>query len=218
MDFSRLRQGEIIAGLAGLALIIFMFLPWYSLGTGVPQLNIPDIPGIDTSAIQLPEVDDTASGWDALTDFDGFLIAAAGIAGIALAGLAAAGRRVNLGGLPRGSVTAALAVLASLLIFWRLFAQPSPGADLEIGIFLGLAAAIGVAVGALMALREGGFEPVVATGAASRKRSSSGSSGTTRRASSSSRAKKPAASKAAKTTKTARKASGSRKPATRSSK
>ena len=65
MDFSRLRQGEIIAGLAGLALIITLFLDWYGAG------------------------DESASGWDSLTDFDGFLIAAAGVAGIALA---AAGR------------------------------------------------------------------------------------------------------------------------------
>jgi hypothetical protein len=210
LDFSRLRQGEIIAGVAGLALIIFMFLPWYSLGIDPPEIDIPDIPGIDTSGIQPPEVDDDASGWDSLTDFDGFLIAAAGLAGIILAGLAAAGRKVNLGGLPRGSVTAFLGVLATALIFWRLFAQPTPGADLEIGIFLGLAAAIGVAVGALMSLREGGFEPVVAHGPAPRKASSSG---TARRASSASRAK-PAGGAKKPAAKAKPRASGTRKRST----
>jgi hypothetical protein len=138
MDFSRLRQGEIIAGLAGVALIITMFLDWYGVG------------------------DDGVSAWDSLTDFDGFLIAAAGVAGIVLALLAAAGRKLNLGDLPRGCVTAALGAIAVALIVWRMFADPAAGGDLdlEFGIFLGLASAIGVTVGATMALREGGFEPL----------------------------------------------------------
>ena len=140
MDFSRLRQGEIVAGLAGLALIICMFLDWYGVG------------------------DEGYSGWDTLTDFDGFLIAAAGVAGIALALLAAAGRRVNLGDLPRGCVTAALGAIATAIIVWRIFSDPATGdeLDLEFGLFLGLASAIGVTVGATMALREGGFDPLPA--------------------------------------------------------
>jgi hypothetical protein len=163
VDFSRLRQGEIVAGIAGAALIIFLFLPWYSLGINAPNIEIPDIPGLDEGPIepQDVDVDDDASGWDSLTDIDGFLIAAAGLAGIALALLAAAGRSLNLGGLPRGYVTAGLGALATALIVWRIFAQPTPGADLKIGIFLGLLAALGVTVGAVMALRERGFEPFV---------------------------------------------------------
>lgn len=163
MDFSRLRQGEIVAGIAGAALIIFLFLPWYSLGIEAPGVELPDIPGIDEGPIAPPDVDvdDDASGWDSLTDIDGFLIAAAGLAGVALALLAGAGRRLNLGGLPRGYMTAGLGALATALIVWRIFAQPIPGSDLEIGIFLGLVAALGVTAGAAMALREGGFEPLV---------------------------------------------------------
>ena len=173
MDFSRLRQGEIAAGIAGAALIIFMFLPWYSLGIETPELQtIPDIPGLDEGPLAPSDVDvdDDASGWDSLTDIDGFLIAAAGIAGIALALLAAAGRRLNLGGLPRGCITSGLGALATALIVWRIFAQPIPGADLKIGIFLGLLAALGVTAGAVMALREGGFEPLPAADGAARKK------------------------------------------------
>ena len=189
MDFSRLRQGEIVAGLAGVALIIFMFLPWYGAGG------------------------DDADAWDSLTDLDGFLIAAAGIAGIALTGLAAAGRKVNLGGLPRGCVTAALGALATALIVWRLFAQPFPGVDLEFGIFLGLAAAIGVAVGAVMALREGGFEPLVAVaGGRTRVASAASAPTTTRRAPAAPKKRSSAGSK--KTTSSRTKSSGSRSRST----
>ncbi len=184
MDFSRLRQGEIVAGIAGIALIVTMFLPWYAISTGaVEPAPIPELPGIDQGSI--PEVDDDANAWDALNDIDGFLIALAGLAGIALAGLAAAGRQVNLGGLPRGGVTASLGALAALLIVWRLLAQPEPGADFEFGIFLGLAAAIGVAVGATLALREGGFEPLPRLSGGARR--SSGSRRSTARRSAASR-------------------------------
>lgn len=175
MDFSRLRQGELLAGIAGAALIIFLFLPWYSLGADAPDGTLPDIPGIDEGPIAPDDADtdDDSSGWDSLTDIDGFLIAAAGIAGIGLALLAAAGRRLNIGGLPRGYVTAGLGALATALIVWRVFAQPIPGADPKIGLFLGLLAAIGITAGAVMALREGGFEPLPAAsggGSAARKR------------------------------------------------
>ena len=183
MDFSRLRQGEIVAGIAGIALIVCMFLPWYGLGVDAPE--VPQVPGVPEGlegeipglpeAPEAPEVDDDASGWDALTDFDGFLIALAGIAGIALAGLAVAGRRVNLGGVPRGGGTAFLGALAVALILWRIFAQPTPGADFEFGIFVALASAIALTVGALLALRDGGFEPLVKVAGSGSARKSSGS-------------------------------------------
>jgi hypothetical protein len=164
LDFSRLRTGEIIAGIGGVALLVFMFFHWYGGGLEISSGGTKDVPGLG----EVPDPTSTTvketglSAWDSLTDFDGFLIALAGVSGIVLAAFAASGRRLRLGGLPRGEVTAFLGSLASLLIFWRIFAQPVPGADLKIGIFLGLAAAVAIAVGALMALREDGFEPLVA--------------------------------------------------------
>ena len=93
-----------------------------------------------------------------LIDLPGFLIVLAGLSGLALAYLAAAGRRVNIP-VQRGAVTAFLGSLAVLLILWRMFAG-SP--TLKIGIFLDLGAAFAIAAGALMALAEDGFEPLVA--------------------------------------------------------
>jgi hypothetical protein len=129
LDFSRLRNGEIVAAASGVALFIFMFFHWFG---GV-------------------------SAWDALQDFSGFLIALAAVAGITLGALAAAGQRINLP-FQRGAGTLVLGKLAVLLILWRILANPG---DLKIGIFLGLIAAAGIAIGAWMALREDGFEPLV---------------------------------------------------------
>jgi hypothetical protein len=150
VDVSRLRTGEIIAGIGGIAMFVFLFFDWFSGGaelTGGPG-------NLTVSTIGV-------SGWDALTDLPGFLIILAAVSGIALACLAAAGQRVNIP-VPRGGVTASLGVLAVLLILWRMFAG-SP--TLKIGVFLGLAAAVGIAVGALMALAEEGFQPFVAVAA-----------------------------------------------------
>jgi hypothetical protein len=132
-------MGEIVAGIGGILLFAFLFFDWFSSG------NPFGGSGID--------------GWDGLGgDFTGFIVALTCVAGPALAALALAGQRVNIP-LPRGAVTAVLGSLSVLIILWRFFANPG---DLKVGIFLGLAAAVAVAVGAVMALREDGFELLVA--------------------------------------------------------
>jgi hypothetical protein len=161
LDFARLRTGEIVAAIGGIALLVIMFLPWFELVTGgeIQTETIEIAPGVEE---EIPtggtEVDDSASAWDSLQSFDGFLIALAAVAGIALGVLAAAGRRLNLGPLPRGGAAWVLGSLATALILWRLFANP---ADLKYGIFLALPAAVAIAVGALLALYDDGYRPLV---------------------------------------------------------
>jgi hypothetical protein len=149
LDSSRLRTGEIVAGIGGIALFVFLFFDWFS--GGAPEVTGSVASG--TLTVEQPGV----SGWDALSDLPGFLIILSGVAGIALAALAANGLRVNVP-LRRGAFTAALGVLAVLLILWRMVAG-SP--TLKIGVFLGLAAAIAITAGALMALAEDGFQVLV---------------------------------------------------------
>jgi hypothetical protein len=192
LDSSRLRTGEIVAGIAGIALFVFLFFDWFAAGEE----------GFDTGGV---------SGWDGLgTDVSGFIVFLAAVAGPALALLAMSGQRFNVPA-PRGAGTAALGLLTVAIIVWRIFANPG---DLKVGLFLGLAAAIALAAGALLALREDGIEALVSvpggrTRAASAsappatptpppvakqaRRSGGSSSSTTRR----STAKKPAAKKPA---------------------
>jgi hypothetical protein len=136
LDSSRLRTGEMVAGIAGIALFVFLFFDWFSAG----------VEGFDTGGV---------SGWDGLgTDVTGFIVFLAAVAGPALALLAMSGQRFNVPA-PRGAGTAALGLLTVAIIVWRIFANPG---DLKVGLFLGLAAAIAIAAGALMALREDGIE------------------------------------------------------------
>jgi hypothetical protein len=137
LDSSRLRTGELVAGIGGVALFLFLFFDWFGGGGFGGSLD----------------------GWDGLgSDFSGFIVALTSVAGVALALLAASGQRVNIP-LPRGGVTALLGSLSVAIILWRFFANPG---DLKVGIFLGLAAAVAIAVGAIMALREDGIEPLIA--------------------------------------------------------
>ena len=157
MDFSRLRNGEIVAAISGLALFIFMFFHWFGGGIEISTGGTQDVPGIGEIPSE-PSVEETGvSGWDALQEFSGFLIALAAVSGVTLGTLAAVGQRINLP-FQRGVGTLVLGKLAVLLILWRMLANPG---DLEIGIFLGLIAAAGIAIGAWMALREDGFEPLL---------------------------------------------------------
>jgi hypothetical protein len=230
LDSSRLRTGELVAGIGGLALFVFLFFDWFGGGAEVSGSVVNG-----TATLSHPGI----SGWDALTDLPGFLIILSGISGIALAYLAMAGQRVNIP-VRRGAITALLGALAVLLILWRMFAG-SP--TLKIGVFLGLAAAIAITAGALMALGEDGFQPLVAVGGgrtraasasapaatppapaavpAKSKSSSSSGSTTTKR----STAKKPAArskskakSSSSRSTATKKKSSSSRSSAGKSSK
>jgi hypothetical protein len=229
LDSSRLRSGEIVAGIAGIALFVFLFFDWFGGGAEVSGSLVNG-----TATLSHPGI----SGWDSLTDLPGFLIIMSGVAGIALAYLAATGQRVNVP-VRRGATTALLGSLAVLLILWRMFAG-SP--TLKIGVFLGLAAAIAITAGALMALMEDGFEPLVAVAggrtraapaaaaaasapaatptprpaaAPAKSASSSGGSTTTKRATAK---KKPAAtsgSKAKSSSTTKKKPAKKKKPATK---
>ena len=79
LDSSRLRTGEIVAGIGGVALFVFLFFDWFGGGAEVSGSLVNG-----TATLSHPGI----SGWDALTDLPGFLIILSGISGIALAYLA----------------------------------------------------------------------------------------------------------------------------------
>ena len=175
MDFSRLRTGELLAGLGGIALIGVMFLDWFgAAGASVPGL--PDVSGIQDQIPGAPSQDIPAvDAWEAL-DFIGFILLLTGVTGIGLAVLSAAGRRANIP-LTKGVAADVLGSLAVLLIIWRICDPPADG-SLKVGVFLGLIAAAAVSVGGYLTARAEGFEfyPRVGGGG----RSSTGRSSTSR--------------------------------------
>jgi hypothetical protein len=182
LDFSKLRTGELLAGIGGLALIGVMFLDWFGIASlgGVQQQLPTGIPG----GISTPETGIDA--WQAL-DFIDFILLLTGATGISLAAVSAAGRKANIP-LTKGVPAYVLGSVSVLLIIWRI-CDPVADGSLKIGIFLGLIAAGAVAIGGYMTATAEGFEPLVASGGRStssrttRARSTSSRSSTTKRSS-----------------------------------
>jgi hypothetical protein len=131
VDPRRLSTGEWIAAVSGIALVVSLFLPWYSVA------------GHDATAWQSMSVD------DALLAFAGLAAVAAAVATAAHPGNAVPVVYVALSGFA--------GLLAVILAVWRVL-DPAPSGDvsLEIGAWLGLAAALGIAMGACFGMRDEG--------------------------------------------------------------
>ena len=141
MDLRRLRAGEWIAAISGIALLVSLFLPWYGYEAARPGL------------LAIP---DGATGWQAFAVTDVALAVLAAF-GVALLLVTAAQRTVAvpvaLAGLTALAGTIALALAAVLVAI-----EVSPGGPIatsrEPGAWLGLVAAAGLAVGGWVAIHD----------------------------------------------------------------
>ncbi len=148
MDFARLGQGERVAGVSGVLLVVFMFaFNWFGLK-------------LEAGVVALPN-EITGDAWGSY-DFTDIVLFISALAAIGLALLAASEREVRL---PAASaIVAGLGLLSVLLVVISIISPPNlggvdvsgPGIDHErkIGVWLGLIAAAGVAAGGYMAMRE----------------------------------------------------------------
>jgi hypothetical protein len=129
MDTQRLSQGQMISGVAGLVLLISLFLKWAG----------SEVPGTDSlSAWKLP-----------IGTFDIYLLILAFFAMLpAIAELTGAGIEV-----PFVDAAAAflLAVIGVVQLVWLLI-DPGEGVDLKIGFWIALIATIGIVVGSYQAM------------------------------------------------------------------
>ncbi|MEX2106747.1 MAG: hypothetical protein WD810_07590 [Solirubrobacterales bacterium] len=138
----RPSRGEQIAGLAGLVLILVMFLfAWY---------------GVDVSGV---------SGFDAFDAFDDWVNIILVFTAFAAMSLALFGSDVARASIPLSVIATVLGGISAVVILIYIISPPGIGggeAGIEIdlgrkfGVWLGLASAIGVALGGFMAMQEEG--------------------------------------------------------------
>ncbi len=142
-----------ILAASGVALLLFMFLPWYGVELG--DLG---------SAAAAAGVDTTASAWTVFsyTDILLFLTGVAAIAAFVLTGQnhPQAGNAVK--------AAAGLGALCTLIVMYRIINQPGPNdfISVKVGAFLGLLAVAGVTFGAMRTMSEGTTGMSGTTGAA----------------------------------------------------
>jgi hypothetical protein len=147
MDADRLRTGELIAAVSGVALFIIMFLPWFGVDLEVPE-------GAEEAAEAIGFSADTSfNAWQSFDFIDLVLLVTIVVAvGMAVAAMAA--QTVALP-VAASALTAGLGILSTLLVLYRIIDPPN-----ELGrkfwLFLGLVAAAGIAYGGWRAMQEEG--------------------------------------------------------------
>jgi hypothetical protein len=147
MDVSRLNRGEQIAGIAGILLLLSMWIfDWFTVdaGSGAFQVSVG------------------GNAWEVFGGID-IVIFLAALAGIALALTALSSTEVNAP-VALSAITAGLGILATLLILYRIIDVPDGdipeglGVDIGrgVGVFIGLILAGAVAYGGWAAMQEEG--------------------------------------------------------------
>ena len=134
MDLRRLRAGEWITALSGVALLVSLFLPWYGDGA-----------------------EGDASGWQALAvvDLALALVAAFGVALLVIT----ASQRVPAVPIALSAIVTLVGMIGVVLVLIRLADAPDGFDGREVGVWLGLVAAIGVVAGGALAMRDERLSP-----------------------------------------------------------
>ncbi len=123
-----MRAGEWIAGVSGLVLLVALFLPWYSDDGG------------------------SRTGWQSLGALD-IVLAAVALAALAIPVVTAL-QRVPAVPLALQSLTTLVGLLAVLLVLIRVLNMPDWATEREWGLWVSLAATLGIVIGGLIAMRD----------------------------------------------------------------
>ncbi len=139
MDADRLSQGQIVAAGSAIALFIISFLPWFGFSAEIAVQGV-EVGGSENFNL-----------WQAENPFDIYLLIVILVALVPPA-------MALLGGGDEGAplapiATAILAGVGTLLILYQVFETPGD-LDRKIGLFLGLIACAGIAVGGYLSMQE----------------------------------------------------------------
>jgi hypothetical protein len=153
MNFDRLRTGQMVAGISGVLLFIFeFFFKWYGIHLSAEEqrgLNIAKGLGVNIPATSV-------NAWHSLSVIRWVILLTAIIA-VASAVVVAMD---NAPAIPvsMSVLTTGAGALSAVLILYRIINQPGPNdlVDVKVGVWLGLLAAIGVAVGGYMSMQDEG--------------------------------------------------------------
>jgi hypothetical protein len=138
LDANRLSQGQLVAAVSAIALFIISFLPWFGV-SGAVTVGGTTIGGSTNFSL-----------WEAENPLDIYLLIVVLVA-LVPAILALTGEGADA---PMASMaTALLGGVGTLLILYQVFDTPGD-ADRKIGLFLGLIACAGVAVGGYLTMQE----------------------------------------------------------------
>jgi hypothetical protein len=146
---NRLRPADVLAGAAGVALLVVEFLHWYGV-RGVPSTVSQGSNGSTAYAPLAQPPDVTA--WQAFSVVD-ILLALCALVAIALV-IVTATARGPAKPVAFTVLTTLAGLLATLLALFRLLVPPKGFYELRYGAWLGLAAALLILVGGFLAMKD----------------------------------------------------------------
>ncbi|MFL5907390.1 MAG: hypothetical protein ACJ75Z_07330 [Solirubrobacterales bacterium] len=139
MDANRLSQGQLVAAISAIGLFIISFLPWFGVGGTAVTVGGTTIGGSKNFSL-----------WEAENPLDIYLLIVILVA-LAPAALALLG---GGGDAPLAPIaTALLGGVGTILILYQVFDTPGD-ADRKVGLFLGLIACAGIAIGGYLSMQE----------------------------------------------------------------
>jgi hypothetical protein len=136
---NRLSQGQLIAGIAALALFIISFLPWFSIGGSVSVAGTTIGGSVNRNM------------WEQENPLDVYLLIVMLVA-LAPAVLTLLGSGADAPLAPMA--TTLLAGVGTLLIFYQLFDHGPSGISIKVGLILGLIACAAITVGGWLQMQE----------------------------------------------------------------
>jgi hypothetical protein len=148
---NRLRPADVLAGAAGVALLVVEFLPWYGV-RGVPSTVSQGSNGSTAYAPLVSTVTGDRTAWQAFSVVD-ILLALCALVAIALV-IVTATARGPAKPVAFTVLTTLAGLLAALLALFRLLVPPKGFYELRYGAWLGLAAALLVLVGGFLAMKD----------------------------------------------------------------
>jgi hypothetical protein len=143
MVLRRLRLGEWLAALSGVALLVSLFLPWYDAAVCV----VPYDDAIRSGALPCP----TLNGWEAMSAID-VLLALVAASGVLLA-IVTAAQSVPAVPVALSALVALAGLFGLLLTLLRLLDAPSGAVDRGPGLVLALIGGAGIVLGSVLAMR-----------------------------------------------------------------
>jgi hypothetical protein len=138
MDLRRLRAGELLAAVSGVALLVSLFLPWYARG----------LPGGGVT-LYGPA---TLTGWESLSAID-VVLALVAVSGVLIA-IVTVTQPVPALPVATAGLGSLIGLVGVIVVLLRIVDIPSWASGREWGPWLALAGACGIIAGALLAMRD----------------------------------------------------------------
>ena len=137
-------------------LFIFMFFGWYGAPDAVDEAVQQAQQAAETLGVDAPieEADTSINAWESF-DFTDLLLFLAAVIAVGLAAMTLAGASASLP-VAGSALTCGVGVLAFLFVLYRTIDPPAEGLEREIGLYLGLLATAGIAVGGYLGMQEEG--------------------------------------------------------------